>query len=234
MKNLWDYDKFWVIWASCADRPRTLKEIQRIWRYEGNSLYQKGINRPIWKEMVDEAYVEERGTVKQRGVYGTLIYARMEWIRHYLDYVFTNLHLLHRNDLGFRLWNTMEDKKMFIKFLEDHRTTFYFIDNLRLLFGDKETLRAYGPQVVMIPLAITFELEVTRQFSKMARTKDDVAYAPSKSLMLSPLFNLNYAEYFRRVVEDIGPEKLPEGMISVHKLFSIWKDLTASLRFLQF
>ena len=52
MKELWDFDKFWLIWTSCVDKPKTIKGVQKEWDYRGNSLYQKGRKKPIWEEMI--------------------------------------------------------------------------------------------------------------------------------------------------------------------------------------
>lgn len=225
MKNLWEFDKFWVIWCSCIDKPRTLKEIQKLWEYEGNSLYQKGISQAIWKEMIDEGFLEDRGPVKQRGVYGRLLYAEIHWIKDFLDNFFKELKFRKKNELGFKVWNAVSDKKMFAHFLDDNRNVFYFIERILLLFGGKETLRDYKEHVILVPLTITFDLYILKHFSNILKY-EDMKYMLSKSFVFSPLYRLNIIEYAKIIYQELRPENIPERMFNRQKVFGVWKEYT--------
>ena len=139
-KKVWDFDKFWIIWSTCLDKPRAINEVQKAWHYEGNALYQTGIEKPIWQEMVEGNFLEEKGIIRKRGVTGKLLYSKMEWLSDFLDPFFESLLNKNNNSLPSELYNCFENKDLFIKFLNQKRTHFFFIDKLKALFGNKENI----------------------------------------------------------------------------------------------
>jgi hypothetical protein len=89
MENLYDSKKFWIIWYSCLESSRTVKEIHEIWDYSDGSkaLYQPagtGHEKAIAEEMVDEGFLEVESKRKTRGATAKVLSSNTEW---YTDYI---------------------------------------------------------------------------------------------------------------------------------------------------
>jgi hypothetical protein len=227
-KNLWEFDKFWVIWVSCIDKPRTIKDIQTLWNYRGNSLYQQGRTNSIWIEMINEGFLERRGTVEKRGVTGLLLYANMDWIGKYLQAIASRTRFRLKNPIPSELIDCFDKKKLTI-FLNEKRSQFFFTDKMRILFGDKENLRANYDMAVIAPLMVLLDIFMVDALSEEMDLHDDTHYIVSQPVIFSPHFNVNFYDYFIAVSRNIKPKDLPDGMIIKEKVFEIWKNYTKKM-----
>jgi len=220
--ELWEYDKFWVIWCSCVDKPRTIKEIQRIWSYKGNALYQKGMRKAIPQEMIDEDYIESKGTVKERGVSGNLLYAKLDWIPKFLYDFFIGLKVKYNNTLPSQLFDCILDKKKFIKFLDRNRATFFFPDRLKVLFGEKDTLKNHYEMCVVAPVLVMLNLLMLRLLEKQLKLKKEMLFIVTQSMVFNPACRINFFDYSRLVMKDLKMESIPGGIFDERKIFVLW------------
>ncbi len=218
--RLWEFDKFWVIWCSCLDQCRTLKQIQRIWGYKGNALYQKGERLPLWKEMVEKGVLEERGVIKKRGVSGKLLYGKMGWVENYLSELLTTLKYENNNPLPFDLMECFSDKTLLVKYLEENRRNFFSIENLKTLFGNKENLKNYGNLALFSPIASILLVSFT-SFLSSEGLSEDVLSLVFQPLIFQPNFCVNFLGYFQNVTKSLKPETVPTGLVSKKRLFRV-------------
>ena len=224
--ELWDYDKFWVIWCSCIDKPRTIKEIQRIWKYKGNALYQKGMRKPIAKEMIDDGFLVYKGTVKERGVTGILFYANLDWLPEFLDKFFKDLKIKFNNSLPSKLYECIQDKKRFIQFLDEKRTVFFLPERLKILFGDSENIKTNYEMVIMVPMLFLFNLLVLRVLQDQLKLKKEMSFIVTQSMVFNPSLRINFLDYSTSLMKDFKVESIPARLVDEKKLFKLW--LTAA------
>jgi hypothetical protein len=220
MPSLWEFYKFWVIWVSCIDRPRTLKEIQRIWDYEGNSLYQRGIEKAIWKEMVEGGFVEKKGIEKKRGVVGTLLYAKMGWIGTYLRSLSTKLK--QNENISFQKLLDCIDIKALTSFFEINRAKLFSIDKVKLLFGEKENLKNHYEACILVPTVCVILINAFNSLKKV-KMKEDVKFIMTLPFVLN-FTSLNFLDYFVRVRIEMEKTNIPRGIIDSQKFFGLWKE----------
>ena len=220
--ELWDYDKFWVIWCSCIDKPRTIKEIQRIWKYKGNALYQKGMREPIAKEMIDSGFLVYRGVVKERGVTGTLFYAKLDWLPKFLEKFFNDLKIKFSNSLPSQLYECIKDKQKFVEFLDKKRTVFFLPDKLKVLFGNSENIRTNYEMVIIAPMLFLFNLLVLRVLQEQLKLKREMSFIVTQSMVFNPSLRINFLGYSMLLMKDFKIESIPLGLIDEKKLFKLW------------
>lgn len=220
--ELWEYDKFWMIWCSCVDKPRTIKEIQRIWGYKGNALYQKGMRKSIPKEMIDDGFIEDKGMIKERGVSGKLIYAKLDWIPKFLYEFFINLKVKYNNILPSQLFDCVVDKKRFVKFLDENRATFFFPERLKVLFGDKDTLKNHYEMCVVAPMLVMLNLLILRLLEKQLKLKKEMLFIVTQSMVFNPAVKVNFFDYSRLVMNDLKMASIPGRIFDERKIFVLW------------
>ena len=228
-KLLWEFDKFWVIWGSCSDRPRTIKDIQNIWGYEGNSLYQKGLRKPIWKEMIEQGFLERRGSMQKRGVAGVLLYGRMEWVPEFLNQFTKKIAGEMGYTLPLEIIECFPDSKKLIDFLETHRTTFFFIETVKTLFGSKENLKRNFEMILLSPLLVVLDIYMISILHEEMDFGEEMYFILSQPMIFNPSFSMNFIEYFKRIARDIKIKDIPEGLVSKSKAFSLWKRYAEEL-----
>lgn len=220
--ELWEYDKFWVIWASCLDKPRTIKEIQRIWGYKGNALYQKGMRKSISKEMIDGGFLEIKGEVKERGVTGKLVYGKLDWVPKFLLDFFIDLKMKYGNSMPSQLFECIIDKKKFIKFLDENRLTFFFPEKLKILFGNKESLKNNYEMCIVAPMLVLFNTVMLRLLQRQLKLKKELLFIVTQSMVFNPSPRINFFDYSRHVMKDLKIDRIPRGLLNQAKLFKIW------------
>jgi hypothetical protein len=223
MKQVWAFDKFWIIWSSCLDKPRTINEIQDFWGYGGNALYQKGMNKPIWKEMLEQGFIETKGKVKVRGVSGDLIYGRLEWITDYLE-AESKERVKQDNDMLFRLFKCIDNKKKLVYYLDNNRTVFFLLPRLRLLFGDKEGLRANYELCITAPIIVVFNYYIISTLNKKLSLDLDSIFLFSQSLVFTPYLKTNFLGYYKSVIKELSLKELPAGIFNQAETFRLWKS----------
>jgi len=220
--ELWDYDKFWVIWCSCIDKPRTIKEIQRIWKYKGNALYQKGMRKPIAKEMIDDGFLVYKGTVKERGVTGILFYANLDWLPEFLDKFFKDLKIKFNNSLPSKLYECIQDKKTLIQFLDEKRTVFFIPERLKILFGNSENIKTNYEMAIMAPMLFLFNLLILRVLQDQLKLKKEMSFIVTQSMVFNPSLRINFLDYSTSLMKDFKVENIPPRLVDEKKLFKLW------------
>ncbi len=227
-RQIWSFDKFWIIWSSCLDKPRTLNEIQDFWGYDGNALYQKGLVKPIWKEMIEQNYIEAKGKVKIRGVSGDLIYGKFEWITTYLDEQ-AKERLKRNNDHLFQLLKCIENKKKLIYYLDTNRTIFFMLPRLQILFGNKDNLKANYELCITAPLNVVFNYYIISTLKKKLKLDLNSIFLLSQSLIFTPYLSTNFLEYYKVVMKELSLKELPLGIFNEAATFKFWKDYAKSI-----
>jgi hypothetical protein len=220
--ELYEYNKFWVIWTSCLDKPRTIKEIQRIWKYKGNALYQKGMRKSIPKEMIDDGFIEIKGEVKERGVSGKLVYASLDWVPDFLSEFFIELKMKYGNPLPSQLYECIIDKKKFIRFLDENRVTFFFPEKLKILFGNKENFKNNYEICIIAPMFVLFNTVMLHFLKKQLKLTKELLFIVTQGMVFNPSPKINFLDYSRHVMKDLKINKMPRGMLSQSKLFRVW------------
>ena len=223
-KKIWAFDKFWVIWCSCLDRPRTINEIQDFWGYDGNALYQKGLSKPIWKEMLEQGFIESKGKVKVRGVSGDLIYGKLEWITDYLEEEAKEARIKRGNDQPFQLLKCIENKKKLVYYLDNNRTAFFLLPRLKMLFGDKEGLKANYELCITAPINIIFNYYIISTLKKKLNLDLNSIFLLSQSLIFTPYLKTNFLGYYKSVIKELSLKELPEGIFKEGETFRLWKN----------
>lgn len=223
-QQLWVFDKFWIIWSSCLDKPRTLNEIQDFWEYDGNALYQKGLNKPIWKEMLEQGFIESKGKVKVRGVSGDLIYGKLEWIPNYLEELSKELRVKHENEQLFHLLKCIENKKKLLYYIDTNRTVFFLLPRLKILFGKKDLLKANYDLCITAPLTIIFNYYIITTLKKKLKLELDSIFLLSHSLIFTPFTRINFLGYYKAVMKELSLKELPLGIFNEAATFKLWKD----------
>jgi len=223
-RQIWAFDKFWIIWSSCLDRPRTINEIQDFWGYDGNALYQKGISKPIWKEMLEQGFIENKGKVKVRGVSGDLIYGKLEWMANYLEEVAKEARVKHENDQPFQLFKCIENKKKLIYYIDSNRTTFFLLPRLKMLFGDKEGLKANFELCITAPINVVFNYYIISTLKKKLNLDLNSIFLLSQSLIFTPYLKTNFLGYYKSVIKELSLKELPAGIFNEAETFKLWKN----------
>ena len=223
--ELWSFDKFWVIWSSCIEQEKTLKEIQNIWKYEGNSLYQAGRENAIWKEMVNEGFLENRGNIEKRGVSGTLLYSRFEWIGRFMkDYSIQQKTKLN-NELVYELIEAIDSKNL-ASFFDKNRSVFFSIERIKILFGNSKTLRKESEKIIFIPVMIIINAMIADIMENEMGIGSDSAFLLSQPVIFTPCTNINFFNYYKAVKNDL---EIGKYIIDRRKIFKIWMDYTNKL-----
>ena len=222
MVKLWDYDKFWIIWVSCLDKPRTIKDIQKFWGYEANALYQKGEKRPIWQEMLEKGFLEQRGRVRKRGAAGILLYGKLDWLLDYLKSFFKDLRVKSENPLPSHLFDCF-DKNKLIKFLEKKRTTFFFINRIKVLFGNKENLKNNPEMCFFVPMIVLLNFFIISTLKKRMKLGKETLFLVTQSLVFNIGLKVNLVKYTKELLTELKTGGIPEGLIDERKVFQVWK-----------
>lgn len=223
-RSIFTLDKFWVIWVSCLDRPRTISEIQKLWGYEGNALYQKGLEEPIWIEMIKEKYLQSKGKVKIRGVSGELLYGNFDWVMDYLTTNFSKMKLHREYSLPHQLIDCIENKKKFLYFLDTNREIFFLPQRLKTLFGNKEILKNNYELCITAPMLIIFDYFIITTLKKKLNLGEDTIFLLSHSLVFTPNLSINFFDYYKEVMKELSLKEMPLGIINQTKIFKLWRD----------
>lgn len=226
-KELFGYDKFWVIWASCLDKPRTVKEVQRAWGYGGNSLYQKGQEVNIWKEMADKGYLLRQGRVKKRGVSGVLLYSRLEWVPEYLKASLSEQKFRFNNAVPYDVFECFDPQEL-VAFLDKERSSFFLLGNLKTLFGTKEWLRGYREMCLLAPLKAIVDIYLISFLKEQLSLDRDTFFLATVPVVFG-IGCVDYGEYFLKVAKVVKSNGLPEKLFSRKKLMAIWKENTGKM-----
>jgi hypothetical protein len=225
---IWEFDKFWVIWVSCLDQSRTLKHIQKIWGYKGNALYQKGEKLPIWKEMVDKGILEEKGSIRKRGVSGKLLYGKFEWVNDYLKILIEELKFKNNNPLLAEICECFSSKEKLIEFLDGKRDVFFSLDNIKILFGGKENLKNFGNLSIFCPI-LTILIVSLSYFLKEEGAEKEILSLVLQPVVLNPNFSINFPAYFKEVVKKLKVMDIPKGLVLKENLFKFLMSYVKNL-----
>ena len=223
-KQIWALDKFWIIWVSCLDRARTINEIQKIWNYDGNALYQKGLKEPIWKEMMKGGFLQSKGKAKFRGVYGDLLYGNFDWTLDFMKNLFSEIKLHQENPIPFNLLECLENKKKFVYFLDTNREIFYLPSRLKILFGNKDNLKNNCELSITAPMLTLYNQIIINALKKKIQIEADTIFLFSQSLIFTPYTRINFFGYYKEVLKDLSIKEIPEGIVNETKLFKLWKE----------
>ncbi|MBU5690248.1 MAG: hypothetical protein QXM68_04025 [Candidatus Aenigmatarchaeota archaeon] len=228
-RQIWAFDKFWIIWSSCLDRPRTINEIQDFWSYDGNALYQKGLNKSIWKEMLEKGFIESKGKVKVRGVSGDLIYGKTEWIFDFLDENAKKSRVSFENDLPFHILSCIKNRKKLLYYIDTNREVFFMLQRLKILFGDKQNLKNNYELCITAPLITIFNYFIIVTLKKKLKVDLDSILLLSQSLIFTPYFGTNFFSYYKSVIKDLSTKEMPLDLFDEAKVFKLWKDYSKEI-----
>ncbi len=220
-KDLFSYDKFWVIWVSCLDKPRTIKEIQKLWEYEGNSLYQKGQESNIWKEMVRDGYLVRQGRVRKRGVTGVLLYSKLDWVPGYLKAKLSEEKFRLSNPLPYDLFQCF-DASEFIKFLDSQRGSFFLMSALKGMFGAKENLRDYKDMCLLAPMMTIIDIYIISFLKENMGLKKDTFYLAAMPAVFN-VSGINFQDYFLHVFKSVKSSHFSKNLFSRERLMALWR-----------
>jgi hypothetical protein len=230
MENLLRYDKFWVIWGSCLDKPRTIKDIQRIWGYGGNALYQKGHLKPIWEEMIDKRFIKRVKRIKKRGVSGLTLEASLNWLPSHLENYAKKSDFVDRNHLVLEIVKSIKDDRSLIKFLEDNREAFFFIDRIKLLFGNKENLKNNYEMLIFAPILVTLNIYVWRTLQKRMGVDENVVFFLTSTFIFNMNPRLNFVDYFLEVSRDLREHEIPSSIFNQRRVFGFWDTYSKRIK----
>lgn len=222
-------DKFWMIWVSCLDKPRTINEIQKLWDYGGNALYQKGIKEPIWIEMLKANYIQSKGKMKVRGVSGELLYGNFDWVIDYLNKTFSEMKLHRDYSLPFQLLDCIENKKKFLHFLDTNREVFFLPHRLKILFGNKENLKNNYELCMTAPIISIYNYFIVKTLKKKIKIDVDTVFLFSQSMIFTPYLKTDFLGYYKEVLKDLSLKEIPSEIINETRVFKLWKDHAKSL-----
>src|SRR4030067_2327332 len=224
------FDKFWVIWGTSLDAPRTVKDVQRIWGYEGNALYQKGLERPILEEMIEKGFVKKVSKVKMRGVSGLTIEGNFDWVPDYLEKFAKDTNLRSNNPLILEILDSIGDKKALLRFIKDHRQSFYFIERVELLFGNKESLKSNYDMLVFAPILTILNIYAWKMLQKRMGIDENITFFLTSTFIFNMNPKINFLDYFLLVAKDFRDVELPSTMFDQAKVFSLWKRYSVKMK----
>jgi len=181
VKNLFDFEKFSILWISSVDKPRSVMEISKIWGYYSGdtrkadkekkkkeeklssrsiALYQIGRNKPLWKEMIAEGYLKELDddTKEQK------FKATFGWIPNSLKMSSKGfIHKKTTNEFDLLLKGSIVIWEWLIKRFEIDddewvRETFFDIYAIKTLFNNNRDLvkKQFGIIKILIPWTIVY------------------------------------------------------------------------------
>ncbi|NOQ55291.1 MAG: hypothetical protein GQ477_00635 [Nanohaloarchaea archaeon] len=140
MKELFEYNNFWLIWLNCAGSKKgiSLFKIQESWGIKTNYLYHKErrLDKPLFKAMIEAGYIceGEKGFV-----------AEFDWIP---SYILKN-HNLKSDDTGWSLNDfIVETMPIVTEFIKNNNAVLFdsaFIKQLYL--SDINTIKRDGPTI---------------------------------------------------------------------------------------
>jgi hypothetical protein len=223
------FDKFWVLWISCLDTPRTIKDVQRIWRYGGNALYQKGIRKPIWEEMADKGYIKRVSKIKKRGVSGLTLESNFTWLPEYLTAFGKEVDFENKNHIVYELLNSIKDKKALFRYIEDHRQSFFFIDRVKILFGNKENLKSNYEMAIFAPILVLLNMYIWETLQKRMGVDENVAFFVSSTFLFNMNPKLNFLDYFLEVTKDMKGAQIPSTIFDQKRIFGFWKGYSKKI-----
>lgn len=230
MENLTKFDKFWVIWSGCLDKPRTIKDIQKVWGYSGNALYQKGLQRPIYEEMEAQGFIKRVSKIKKRGVSGVTLESNFRWIPGYLDELGKRSNFQNNNYIILEILNSIKDKKGLVRFIKDHKEAFFFIDNVKLLFGDKENLKSNYEMIIFAPILVLLNIHAWRILKKKMGVDDNIIFFLTSTFIFNVNPRLNFMDYFLRVSKNLKDVPIPSTIFNQEKIFGTWKKYSSKIK----
>jgi hypothetical protein len=228
--SLLKFEKFWVIWGSCLDTPRTIKDIQDIWEYGGNALYQKGIQKPIWEEMVDQKFIKTVSKIKKRGVSGLTLESNFDWISEYLNEFGKKANFENDNYLVLELLKYIKDKKALAKFMKDHKEPFFFIDRVKILFGNKENLKNNHEMIIFAPILVLLNIYIWNVLKKRMGVDDNIIFFLTSTFVFNMNPRFNFLDYFLQVSNDIKESSIPSSIFNQERIFNIWKKYSEKIK----
>lgn len=226
-KDLFSYDKFWVIWVSCLDKPRTIKEIQNVWEYGGNSLYQKGQESNIWKEMVRDGYLVRQGRVQKRGVSGVLLYSKVEWVPAYLKSKLSEEKFKQSNPLPYDIFECFSPGEL-ARFLDKERGSLFLISALKTMFGTKDNVRDYKEMCLLAPMKAIVDIYIMSFIKEHLGLKRDTFFLATTPIVFN-LSGINYQDYFHHVFKTMKASTMPKDLFSKERLMALWRAHTDKL-----
>lgn len=171
-RNIWEYRNFWLIWFSCMDKPRTLYELQDIWKLKGNPLYQRErVGSTVADMMVRGGFLKE-----ENGKYYSLFDKYFEATKKSFPKDIETIDLIEK------------DKEEFLDFFDSKlvRNSFFSLNNLKLL--SKDTLIKEGFRIPL--LVITTFLTTLYFYKEKILTEDSMLKNLSSAFTLFSSFLL--------------------------------------------
>ncbi len=182
-KKVENYGNFWLIWLSCASKPKSLFQIQFEWGISTNYLYhrERGLKKRISEIMLQENYIERKGK--------NLI-AKFDWVPTYLSRQLPEIVIKKYG-------------RKFLTFLVNNRQAIFDLGNLKILFkNDPSLLKKYGRHL----FSYIFLFMFLADFSKLSQ-KYRAEHIPKVfKFMLKFSTEVNLVKYFERLEERIKRE----------------------------
>ncbi len=135
-----DYKNFWLIWLSCAGKPKegeSLFQIQSRWGIKTNYLYhnEAGLGKPLYVCMIRDGYIKKSGR---------RLVAQFGWISDYLKESYAS----RKGGVWFPEVFVGSRLPVLQSFIEDNANVLFNEASLRILFlNDKDVLGTYGRHI---------------------------------------------------------------------------------------
>lgn len=169
MEGVQKSKKFWMIWFSTLDKPRTLKEIHELWNYsEGsNALYKpagKGHEKNIHKEMIDEGFLKVEKEEQVRGATSQKLYAETDW---YFEYIKEKYYEESEDN---SVWDSKKEVNESLE-NKDVRKMLFDFEAFKKLLGSRKEVSQHKDVAVLYALTISYVVIATKKAIPMVNSQ---------------------------------------------------------------
>jgi len=185
---------FWLIWTSCLGRPTSLKNMQILWGFKSNSLFQRGIKDKLWKEMISSGWLNLAGTEKSGKVSANLFSASFANLNEKtISEMFDKFPALPAFTDFFKIV-LVKFNKPYISLLnqEKIKIALFNIEDIKTLYsGSPETLENFPMALLVLPaLSFLFAFASPQEEAQILKV-----FAPV--MLVSAGLKINMRDYFK-------------------------------------
>ncbi|MEM5777203.1 MAG: hypothetical protein QXJ06_02035 [Candidatus Aenigmatarchaeota archaeon] len=209
--------KIWIIWISCLDKPRSIKEILEIWNYnkKGGALYRK----ELIKKAFEIGMLQQGEKIPSKEI---KYYSIFDWFnKDFYEYVIKKNTFTFDTTMEKEALLKLVKKDDYRKFLDkdEVRKFFFSIDKIKKLYnGDTMKVRLSGGLAVFYPIIFVqlylYEKELENMKKKygqiISKISDMMYFQTDYLIKILNFFNIfgNVFRYFDDLSKDQNCEKI--------------------------
>jgi hypothetical protein len=184
-------DRTNILWVSCLDKERTIKEVAETWKYKSpigfyrDFLPQKMVEMKLWK--IAKVF-------KREAYYQSIFDGYFDWLKQ-----------LEPDDEKVNL--LIKEKEIFLKFFEENKDLLFSLDLVKIFFkNDVESAKEQGHLLPMISLSAIISL---CYFVKKGIVSDkNYSNLPVLFSLFNIFPNIDFGNYVSELLKRLSLDKL--------------------------